>query len=555
VTADVDLAVRGGTVVDGTAGPGFRADIGIVDGRIAAIDTRVRGTDEIDATGRLVVPGFVDVHTHYDAQALWDPELSPSGWQGVTSVVAGNCGFSLAPAREAGRDLLLRTLATVEDMRLATMHAGIEWDFETYPEYLNAVARRRPAINFGGYVGHTAVRVYVMGDDASERAATDSEIDAMRAVVADALRGGALGFSTDRAGFIAGAGGRPVPSMVASQREVEALMRVTADVGRGIVHIAPGDDYAWLYDFQRTLGRRVNWSAVLAYPEGSTTRASHHQKLADHAAGRRRGADVWAQVTCRPITQLVTLSEPAPFSSVPAFGEVLAAAPDRRADLYADPAWRTRAERDLAASSIPLRWDVFTVAETVAHPELIGQSVAAIAERDSRAPFATMCELALDDQLATRFSVTFANDDPVAIRELLAGDGCILGLSDAGAHIGQICDAIMPLDFLAHWVRDREVMPLAQGIRKLTGELADVLGLDRGYLQLGQPADLVVLDYELLDPGPVRRVRDMPADGERLVADAPVGIDAVIVNGVPIRRDGASVALAAEHRPGRILGS
>jgi N-acyl-D-aspartate/D-glutamate deacylase len=555
VSAEVDLAVRGGTVVDGTGRAGFRADVGIADGRIVRIDTRVHGADEIDATGRLVVPGFVDVHTHYDAQALWDPDLSPSGWQGVTSVVAGNCGFSLAPVRETGRDLLLRTLETVEDMRLATMRAGIDWDFETYPEYLRAVARRRPAINFGGYVGHTAVRVYVMGREASERRATDSEIDAMRAVVADALRGGALGFSTDRAGFIAGADGRPVPSILASQHEVEALMRVTAEVGRGIVHIAPGDDYDWLYDFQPTLGRVINWSAVLAYPEGSTTRASHRRKLADHAAGRRRGADVWAQVTCRPISQLVTLRDPAPFSSVPAFGEVLVAAPDRRRDLYADPAWRERAERDLTESSIPLRWDVFTVAETVAHPELIGHSVAAIAARASRAPFATMCDLALDDDLATRFAVTFANDDPTAIRELLAGDGCIMGLSDAGAHISQICDSTMPVDFLAHWVRDRQVMPLERGIRKLTGELADVMGLDRGALQVGRPADVVVLDYERLDPGPVRRVHDMPANGERLVADAPVGIEAIVVNGVPIRRDGATIALAAADRPGHILRS
>jgi N-acyl-D-aspartate/D-glutamate deacylase len=166
-----------------------------------------------------------------------------------------------------------------------------------------------------------------------------------------------------------------------------------------------------------------------------------------------------------------------------------------------------------------------------------------------------MCDLALDDQLATRFSVTFANDDPVAIRELLAGDGCILGLSDAGAHVSQICDAVLPLDFLAHWVRDRDVMPLAQGIRKLTGELADVLGLDRGYLGVGQPADIVVLDYEHLDSGPIRRVRDMPADGERLVADAPVGIDDIVVNGVPIRRDGTTLTLAAEQRPGQILRS
>jgi N-acyl-D-amino-acid deacylase len=555
VSDDVDLAVRGGTVVDGTGRPAFRADIGISDGRIAVIDAQVRGTDEIDATGRLVTPGFVDVHTHYDAQALWDHELSPSGWQGVTSVVAGNCGFSVAPARESGRELLLRTLESVEDMRLATLHAGIEWDFETYADYLDAVARRRPTINFGGYVGHTAVRVYVMGDDVSERAATDSELDAMRAVVADSLRGGALGFSTDRAGFIAGVDGRPVPSVVASQDEVEALMRVTTDVGLGIVHLAPGDDYAWLYDFQCTLGRRVNWSSILAYPEGSTTRASYRQKLADHATGRARGADVWAQVTCRPITQSVTLREPAPFSSVPAFGEVLAAAPEMRSTLYADPAWRARAHRELAASSIPLRWDVFTVAESVAHPELVGHSVAAIAADRGRAPFPTMCDLALDDQLATRFSVTFANDDPVAVRELLAGDGCILGLSDAGAHVGQICDAVLPLDFLAHWVRDRDVMPLERGVRKVSGELADVVGLDRGYLRVGQPADVVVLDYERVDPGPIRRVRDMPADGERLVADAPVGVDAVIVNGVPIRRDGAPVALAAEQRPGRILRS
>src|SRR5262245_17161466 len=250
---DVELAIRGGTLVDGSGRPAVQADVGISGGRLVAIGEHVRGADEIDAAGRLVLPGFVDIHTHYDAQVLWDPLLSPSLWQGVTSVVAGNCGFSIAPARDAGRDALLRTLETVEDMRMATMRAGITWDFETYPEFLDAVARREPAINFGGYVGHTAVRVYVMADAAAERVATDVELDAMRQVVADALRAGALGFSTDRAGFIAGAGGRPVPSMLASQAEVEALMRVTAETGRGIVHIAPGDDFHWLYDFQRAL--------------------------------------------------------------------------------------------------------------------------------------------------------------------------------------------------------------------------------------------------------------------------------------------------------------
>jgi N-acyl-D-amino-acid deacylase len=551
--AGVELAIRGGTVVDGSGRPAVRADVGISGGRVVELGPRVHGADELDASDKLVVPGFIDIHTHYDAQVLWDPELSPSVWQGVTSVVAGNCGFSIAPSREAGHEMLLRTLESVEDMRMATMQAGIAWDFESYAEYLDAIERREPAVNFGGYVGHTAVRVYVMGDAASERAATDMELSEMRAAVADSLRGGALGFSTDRAGFIAGADGRPVPSMIASQDEVKSLMGVTAEVGRGIVHIAPGDDYEWLYDFQRVLGRPVNWSSILAYPEGSTTRASYHTKLAGHSRGRADGADVWAQVTCRPIQQLVTLQDPAPFSTVPAFAELLATAPERRAELSADGSWRARAGAQLMASSIPVLWDAYLVAETDAHPELVGQSIRAIADARGRDPFDVLCDLALDDALRTRFSITFANNDVGAITELLTGDGCILGLSDAGAHVGQICDAVLPIDFLARWVRDRAVVPLEHGVRKVTGELADVLGIDRGYLAVGRPADVVVVDFDGLDPGPLRRVRDMPADGERLIADAPEGIDAIIVNGVPIRRDGAMRIDELEQRPGVIL--
>ncbi|HEU5308703.1 MAG TPA: amidohydrolase family protein, partial [Acidimicrobiia bacterium] len=189
---DVELAIRGGTVIDGTGAPGRRADVGIRDGRVVVVDGDVRGEDEIDATGRLVTPGFIDIHTHYDAQVLWDPTLSPSSWQGVTTVVMGNCGFTLAPVRPEGRDLLLRTLEKVEDMRLATMEAGITWDFASYGEYLDAIERRRPAINVGGYVGHTAVRVHVMGADAAERAATADETARMVAVVRASLREGAL---------------------------------------------------------------------------------------------------------------------------------------------------------------------------------------------------------------------------------------------------------------------------------------------------------------------------------------------------------------------------
>jgi N-acyl-D-aspartate/D-glutamate deacylase len=440
-------------------------------------------------------------------------------------------------------------------MRMATMQAGIEWDFETYPEYLDAVARRGPLINVGGYVGHTAVRVYVMGDDAAERAATGDEVETMRRIVAESLRGGALGFSTDRAGFILGAGGRPLPSVVADRDEVEALMRVTDEVGRGIVHIAPGDEYGWLYELEPPLTRPINWSSILAYRPGSTTRLSYKVKLADLAAGRRAGAPLWAQVTCRPIQQLISLRNPAPFSTVPAFAEVCALPLEQRASWYADAAWRARAVEGLAASSIPVRWDAFSVAESARSPLLVGRSLASIADERGSTPFDAMCDIAVADDLATRFAITFANDDPDAVRELLLGEGAIMGLSDAGAHVSQICDAVLPTDFLAGWVRDREVMALEAGVRKLTGELADLLGIDRGYVRAGRPADVVVLDYASLGPGPIRRVQDMPAGGERLVGDAPTGIDAVVVNGVPIRRDGAPTPDRLERRPGTVVRS
>src|SRR5262245_36454127 len=261
-----EIAIRGGTVVDGSGAAPYRADVAIAGGRVTAIEATLRAPRELDAGGRLVVPGFIDMHTHYDPQVLWDPGLTPSSWHGVTAVVAGNCGYSLAPTRPEGRGTLLRTLDKVEDMRLATLEAGVSWDFESYAEYLGAVARRGTHIHFGGYVGHTPVRIHVMGDEAYERPAREAEIRAMQALVADSIRGGALGFSTDRAGFHLGDGGRPVPSIAATQQETEALMGVTAAIGRGVVHVAPGEDFRWIYDFQRRLGRRLNWSALLTYP-------------------------------------------------------------------------------------------------------------------------------------------------------------------------------------------------------------------------------------------------------------------------------------------------
>jgi N-acyl-D-amino-acid deacylase len=549
-----ELSVRGGTVVDGTGRPAYRADVGIADGRIVDIGDRIAARVEIDATGRLVTPGFIDIHTHYDPQVLWDGDLTPSSWQGVTGVVAGNCGYSLAPTRPRDRASLLRTLDKVEDMRLATLEAGIAWDFETYPEYLAAVARRGVLINFGGYVGHTAVRLFVMGDEAYERAATKDEIDQMRAVVAESIRGGALGFSTDRAGFHLGDGGRPVPSMAATQEETEALIRVTADIGQGTVHVAAGENFAWLYALD--LGRPINRSSILTYPPEVHARSSWVEKLADHEAHRRAGVDISVQVSCRPIEQELRMAEPTAFYVMPAFAEFVARDEEGRLALFADGAWRGRVQEDLTSSGLlNSRWGQTTVTESAAHPELVGTSIRDIAANADTSPFDALCALAVEDRMRTRVRTTFANDDVDGVSRLLQGDGCILGLSDAGAHVSQLCDAVMPTDFLAHWVRDRGVMSLEHGVRKLTGEIAAHLEVDRGILRVGAPADVVVIDYECLSPGPIRRVRDFPAEGERLVADRPTGIDHVLVNGVPIRSHGASLAGEIETKPGAILRS
>lgn len=538
-----ELVVRGGTVVDGTGAPPVEADVAIDGGRITSIGPGLEGERVVDAMGAIVAPGFIDLHTHYDPQVLWDPQLSPSSQLGVTSVIAGNCGFSVAPCPPDLRGSMMRTLDGVEDMRVATLEAGIDWDFTTYPEYLAAVARRGTAINFGGYVGHTPVRLWVMGDAAYEREATPAEIDQMIQVVCDAIRAGALGFSSDRSPFHLGDGGRRVPSAVATQAELEAIWAAVGALGQGLLHVAPGEDYHWIYDAQPRVGRPVTWSAILAYDESATSKAPWSGKLADHRAGLGRGADVHPQVTCRPITFQVSMADPTVLYMVPAFAAVVAADRVGRAAIYGQSDWRDTARAQIdSGRHVDVRWDRFTVAES-RQPAAIGRTVAAIAANTGSHPFDVALDLAVVDDLETRFTVVFANDDPAAIGALLSEPGCVLGLSDAGAHVSQICDAFMPLDYLAAWVRDRGVTSVESGVRRLTGELADLIGLrGRGYLRPGAAADVVVLEWEELDAGPLRRVHDLPAGGDRLVADQPRGVRHILVNGNAIRLDHAPVA-------------
>jgi N-acyl-D-amino-acid deacylase len=547
-----DLTIRGGLVVDGSGRAPFRADVGIDGASITAIEPDLAGHEVVDASGCLIAPGFIDLHTHYDPQVLWDPMLSPSSQLGVTSVVAGNCGFSIAPCPPSLRDSMIATLVNVEDMRSATLHAGINWSFESYGEYLDAVAATGTAINFGGYVGHTAVRLWVMGDDAYERQATPDEIAQMAAVVADSIASGALGFSSDRSPFHRGDGGRPVPSAVAAIEEVAALWRAADAAGAGLIHVAPGESYEWVYELQRTISAPVTWSAILAYPPDAVSKAPWASKLEHHRAATAAGSDVHPQVTCRPVTFQLSIADPSSLYMVPAFGALSALDRAGRVELYRSDAWRSQAAAELdSGKHVDMRWDRCTVSETT-QPGVAGRVVADISRELGKHPLDCVLDIALADELSTRVTINFANDDPDAVAALLQEPGCVLGLSDAGAHIGQICDAVMPLDFLAHWVRDRGLMSAEAGLRRLTGELADLTGLHgRGYLTEGAAADVVVLDWDALDPGPIRRIVDFPAGGDRLAADAPRGLRHVLVNGTPIRRDEEPVNPAP--RPGQLL--
>jgi N-acyl-D-aspartate/D-glutamate deacylase len=547
-----DLVIRGGTVVDGTGAPGRVADVAVSGGRIAEIGPGLSGGRELDASGCVVAPGFIDIHTHYDAQVFWDPALTPSSWHGVTTVVAGNCGFSIAPCRPEHRGLIGRTLQHVEDMSLPTLEAGIPWDFETFPEYLDSVERRGTVLNYTAYVGHTAVRLWVMGDDGYEREATPDELARMADVVREAVAAGAAGFATTSAQTHNGDGGRPVPSRLADIAELEVLVSPLRELGRGVGAFTPGErvKHPEVYDLQKRIGRPFTWTALLTI-KGSPFAKEMMDLNARERAG---GADVWPQVTCRPLTFQMTMEDPFTFNLVPAFRELMDTPVEERIAKYRDAEWRRDAQDQLQNSRSFRGWDTTTVAESRTHPELENRTLADLAVEQGREPLDIVLGLSVDENLATRFRTVLANNDEEMIETLLQQPGMLIGLSDAGAHVSQLCDACLPTDLLGNWVREREVVPLEAAVRKLTGEPATVFGFtDRGELAPGKAADIAVFDPDTVAPGGLRRVRDFPADGERLVADRPEGVRHVVVNGTPIRVDGSPDPDAVATRPGRVL--
>jgi N-acyl-D-aspartate/D-glutamate deacylase len=543
-----DVVIRGGIILDGSGKPGFTGDVAIDNDRLAQVGGQAgAGKREIDATGLAVSPGFIDPHTHYDAQICWDPALTPSCWQGITTVVMGNCGFTIAPCRSNGRERLMRMLERVEGMSLAALEAGIDWRWESFAQYLDALAASRPALNVACLLGHSALRYYVLDEEATERPASDAELERMRAGVREAMQAGAFGFSTSQAPTHWCGNGKPVPSRLASDDEVFELGAVLREFGRGVLEITAKDltDAQVSVELVRRSGRPLTYLGA-ALPE---TKAAF-------ARARAGGMRIVPQTSCRPSLMDFKLDAGVIFDQLASWREVMQRKVAELPALFSDPAFRQRFRADLTGNSVAFRifkgdWDTVKVTMTgdPAKRDLIGKSIAEIAAERGADPLDAFFDVALEDQLRTEFSYCLSGDSHRG-PSLLDEDNMI-GLSDAGAHLTLLADHAYTTYFLGRWIRERGLMPLEQGVRKLTSVPAELFGIrERGALTPGHFADVTIFDPARVIDLPTELVYDLPGGGPRLLTRAE-GIETVIVNGtVTVERGELSGA-----RSGQVLRS
>jgi N-acyl-D-amino-acid deacylase len=559
-----DLVIKNGTVVDGSGLPRYRADVGVRHGRIVSIGRiRERAREVLDAEGLVVTPGFVDGHTHMDAQIFWDPLGTSSCYHGITSVVMGNCGFTLAPCAKENKDLVVRNLQRAEDIPPAAMEAGIDWRWTTYPEFLDCLESLPKGINFGGYVGHSAVRTYVMGERAFEKPASEDELKAMEREVRDAIRAGAIGFTTSRSPAHETPSGLPVASRLATWDEVRRLVGVMSELNAGLFEIAgegvdraPGDpglrDYhVRLRDLAVDTGRPVTFGVFSRRGVPDVWRK--YLALLDETAAA--GGRMFAQVHSRSLSTLLSFKTQTPFDYLPVWKELrgLPLAEQRRR--LHDPELRRRlieasgandGRRPVGAEPKLADYDWLLVFDTVEGPH---RTVAEVARERGQHPAETMIDLALAKDLDLFFLQPVANEDQDYALELMRHPRAVVTFSDSGAHVSQLMDSSLQTHLLSHWVRRKQAFTLEQAVRMLTLVPATLWGFaDRGLIREGMAADFVVFDPETIAAEMPEVVDDLPAGARRLVQRTR-GIAATVVNGEVLLRDGKHTGAL----PGRLL--
>lgn len=534
-----DLVIRNGTVVDGTGAPRVHADIAVTDGlivEVGKVDGRAKET--VDANDLIVAPGFVDPHTHYDAQICWDNITTPSCWHGVTTVMMGNCGVGIAPCRPDTREVAAWDLVNVEAIPFDVLNQGVTWDWETFPEYIDAAAARQPGLNLGFSAPLTPFRHYVMGDESMERAATDAERDQISSLLHEAMTAGAFGFTTTNAGQHVGFEGRPLACRLADAKELRAYCNVLRDLGRGTIEIALTNEVSKVDAQERELldllltesERPVTWLALLNRDDNPN---ACQETLIEVADLLERGAV--PQSTCRPFIIQLDLRTPFIFANMECWNPVLNRPVDEQIKILSDETFRAAFKQALKRPLIfSSRWEVAVVLEATdpAMAKYVGRTVADIAVERNTDPVDTFLDLAIEDQLRMQFNYELFNADESRIPELITDPRTMIGLSDGGAHVDSLCDAGYCTYLLGTWVRDNPVMTLERAVQRITTEPAALFGItQRGRIAPGLAADFAIFDMATVGSDKTGIMRnDLPGGGRRLVVPAR-GIEYTIVNG------------------------
>jgi N-acyl-D-aspartate/D-glutamate deacylase len=560
---EYDLVVRGGTIYDGTGGEGFEGDVAVKDGRIAAVgEVRGSGAEEIDAKGQIVAPGFVDIHTHYDGQATWESRMQPSSWHGVTTVVMGNCGVGFAPCRPGDHERLIKLMEGVEDIPFPVLAEGLPWNWESYPDYLDQLSRRRFDVDIGSQLPHAALRVFVMGQRGVDREpATETDIAAMAALAKEAMEAGAIGFGTSRTLNHRSSDGSPIATLTAGEDELTGIALGIAAAGKGVLQVVSDfadeeAEFAMLRRVVERSGRPMSFSLIQS-PVRPTNYLTLLDKVEDAVAA---GLRIKAQVAARPVGVLfgleLTLN---PFSPYPVYKEIAKRPLAERVALLKDPQFRERLLSNPPEGRVRGRMRDWTNMHIVAGlPDYEPQpqtSIAAIAERTGTAPEVVCLDhLVSNDGHAMIYvpALNYAEGNLEPARAMMNHKDCLPGLSDGGAHVGTICDGSFPTTLLTYWTRDRTrgpKLPLAQVIRMQARDTARALGLnDRGVLASGYRADLNVIDHAALTLHAPEVAYDLPAGGKRLLQRAS-GYEATVVAGEITYRDGEATGAL----PGRLV--